>query len=53
MLTQEELFARALMVEKLWVVDKIQFDQVAEDDIEKGGKFSQELSNNLDKTGLI
>ena len=29
MLTQEELFAKALMLEKPWFVDKIQFDQVA------------------------
>ena len=26
MLTQENLFAKALMVEKPWFVDKVQFD---------------------------
>ena len=29
MLTQENLFAKALLAEKPWFVDKVQFDQVA------------------------
>jgi len=27
MLSQEDLFAKALMVEEPWIVDKVQFDQ--------------------------
>ena len=27
MLSQEDLFAKALMVEETWIVDKVQFDQ--------------------------
>jgi hypothetical protein len=29
MLTQEDLFAKALLIEKQWFVYKVQFDQVA------------------------
>jgi hypothetical protein len=29
MLSQEDLFAKALMVEELWFVDKVQFDKAA------------------------
>ena len=47
MLTQKDLFAKALMVEKPWFVDKVQFDQVGGKleiwiDFERGSTFYYE-----------
>jgi hypothetical protein len=47
MLTQEDLFARALMIEETWFVDKVQFDQDAGKfeiwiDFERGSTFYYE-----------
>jgi len=47
MLTQKDLFAKALMVEKLWFVDKISFDQTGGKleiwiDFERGSTFYYE-----------
>jgi transposase len=47
MLTQKDLFAKALMVEKPWFVEKVQFDQDAGKleiwiDFERGSTFYYE-----------
>ena len=47
MLSQEDLFAKALMVKEPWFVDKVQFDQAAGKleiwiDFERGSTFYYE-----------